>query len=505
MLCRPLLACLAAVLLSMPVRAQVSFSEVSVRRGLVLEVEPPAMGSAVGDVDGDGWLDVAFFGAAGDPRPQIFLNRGAAFLAGNDLRWFHNRTSELVSEDAAPASLGLFADMDNDGDQDLVVVRRYYDPLQGEPDPFDTGLEFLRNKNGRFVVDTALPFLGRAQVRHGGISLGDTDVDGDLDVIFAHNGGDGNMIGGPGFYVLSSGWPRFEDFTDFFGAPLGDPNRYFTTVLADYNGDMLPDLHVAVDFFPDFHCRNIGGGVFQDVSTSAGTTNKGADMGCAMGDIENDGDLDLYSTNINVGVLYVNDGTGTFKNEANQRGVGGWGLDLTIGWGTCFADFDLDRDQDLVFVAYGVGKGHCYLNDGLGYFTDVTVGSGLDLRGHGLIPFDYDRDGDEDLLVAKSKGLALFENHATDDPDRHWVVVTLEGTTSNRDGVGSKVVVTTRDGTIQTRFIVAGYSYLNGPPLTAHFGLGDTDQITKLEITWPTGQVQTYGPLKGDQYLHFVE
>ncbi|MEE8467972.1 MAG: CRTAC1 family protein [Planctomycetota bacterium] len=501
---RLLPALLPALALASLAHGQMTFTDVTLERGLTLEMAPPAAGIAVGDIDGDGWLDVAVFGAAA-PGPRIFLNRGADVTAGVDVPWFEDVTQRVMPGKASPSSAGAFADLDGDGDQDLIVVRRYHDPLTGAPDPFDTGLEFYENVGGRFERGTLEPFLGRAPRRHGGLALADTDLDGDLDLVFVHNGSPETLVGGPGSYVRNDGFPNMVDITPSFGADLGGENRYFTAVLADFNGDMLPDLHVAVDFYADFHCRNIGGGVFQDVSISAGTTNKGADMGLAVGDIENDGDLDIYSTNINFGVLYVNDGTGTFKNEAFTRGVGGWGLDTTIGWGTCFDDFDLDGDQDLAFVAVGQAFGHLYENDGKGYFGDVTAGSGMQLRGFGLIPFDYDHDGDRDLLISRLGELVLYENQATDRTNRHWLVIELEGTQSNRDGIGARIELITPDGARQMRQILSGYSYQCGPPKDAHFGLGLSTRVKQLVVHWPSGKVTSLGPFVADRYMTIVE
>ena len=484
-----------------PAAAQITFTDVTLQRGIYVPTAPNA-GTAIGDVDGDGWQDFVVFGSEDDLRPRIYRNNGELASQGLHPRWFSDVSRFWIPDDAHPSAGGQLIDLDHDGDQDMIVARRYFEPLEGEPNYADTGLEFYRNDGNRFVLDTLDPFLGRDSHRYSGLTLGDTDLDGDLDAIFLHNQA---STGGPGFFVRNDGFPTFVDDTAAFGAALGDWNRYFTGVLCDFNKDMLPDLHVAIDFYEDFHCRNLGGGLFQDVSQQVGVTNKGADMGLAVGDIENDGDLDMYSTNINYGVLYVNDGAGNFVNDAPNRGVGGWGANSVIGWSTVFADFDLDRDQDLVFVAYGVGFGRLYENDGTGYFTDVTATSGLVLRGHGMASFDYDRDGDEDLLITKAKQVLLFENDANDLDDRHWLAVEVEGTASNRPGIGTRLEVESPDGLVQVRHVVSGSGYLNGPHLIQHFGLGDTDQVSELKVTWPNGNVDTYGPFAADVRRKVVE
>lgn len=483
-----------------------TFTDVAADLGLVVPLATHSPGMALGDYDGDGWLDVAVFGAE-NPRPQILRNAGELASQGLVARWFNDETERVFAGTTHPSSSGMFADMDGDGDQDLIVVRRYFDPLEGEQDVFDTGLEYWKNENCCFFPATLDPMQARAPRRHGGIAVADTDVDGDLDVVFVHNGSTQTLYGGPGCYVRNDGLPRMFDITDQFGADLGGDNRYFTPILADFNQDMLPDLHVAVDFYMDFHCHNIGNGVFKDVTTQVGTTNTGADMGLAVGDIENDGDLDLYSTNINIGVLYVNDGTGKFQDEANPRGVQSWGNNTTVGWGSFFSDLDLDMDQDLAFVAYGPGIGHLYQNDGTGHFADVTLGSGLNLRGHGLLPFDFDRDGDEDILVMRQGNMAmsLYENTAADSGSKHWLVVELVGDHSNSQGVGARIIVTTSDGTKQYRHIIAGYSYLTGTALNAHFGLGSHTTVEKLVVVWPDGNRDTYLDVPADQYLTVYE
>jgi hypothetical protein len=501
MISRSGLILVQALTLTLPATAQMTFKDIAADLGLVVPLAQPSPGMALGDYDGDGWIDFAVFGGK-NPAPQILRNAGSRASQGLTDRWFTDVTETVFPSPTAPASAGQFADLDDDGDLDLLVVRRYFDPLEGQPDAFDTGLQYWKNENGRYIPATLDPFQARAPRRHGGLAVADTDVDGDLDVVFVHNGSMQTLYGGPGCYVRNDGLPRLFDITDQFGADLGGDNRYFTPILADFNQDMLPDLHVAVDFYIDFHCHNVGNGVFKYVTNQVGTTNTGADMGVAVGDIDNDGDLDMYSTNINIGVLYVNDGTGKFTDEAHPRGVKSWGNNTTVGWGSIFADLDLDMDLDLPFVAYGPGVGHLYENDGTGYFTDVTVGSGLNLRGHGLLPFDYDRDGDEDLLVMRTGNMdiALYENTAADAGDKHWLVVELEGDQSNSHGVGARIVATTADGTKQYRHIIAGYSYLTGTAMYAHFGLGPHETVDKLEVIWPDRHSDTYLDVPADQY-----
>jgi hypothetical protein len=112
-----------------------------------------------------------------------------------------------------------------------------------------------------------------------------------------------------------------------------------------------------------------------------------------------------------------------------------------------------------------------------------------------------------DLLISdegSSKTPHLFENRSDLLAGRHWLIVELEGTLSNRDGVGAFVRVTA-GGVTQTRAIVVGYSYRAGPPLDAHFGLGDEAVADLIEVTWPDGSVQTLTDVPVDRYLTIVE
>jgi hypothetical protein len=374
-------------------------------------------------------------------------------------------------------------------------------------DPDDTGLIFYWNCVNHFERGACPPNLARNNRADAGLALADMDVDGDLDIVFTHKSNQG--LGGPhgiGFYVRNDGLPNLVDATLAANSGLEIPKKYWSVVLADFNGDMLPDIHCAVDVNSDYHAWNMGGGVFQNVTNQVHATNDGSDMGLAVGDIENDGDLDIYSTNIAEGILYVNDGTGVFTSDAGGHGVGHWsGNPAPIGWGTAFVDLDHDQDQDLAFVAEQ-SPGRVYKNDGTGHFNNDTPGSGLNMQGHGLVPFDYDKDGDVDLMsyTTVAGPIRLFRNNTPALATNKWLTVELTGTTSNRDGVGAKVYVVTGSLT-QVRAVMAGYSFKAGPPVNAHFGLGVNAVVDEVRIVWPTGAVQHLYNVAANQYLHVTE
>ncbi len=251
----------------------------------------------------------------------------------------------------------------------------------------------------------------------------------------------------------------------------------------------------------------MGGGQFADVTQAAGVTNGGSDMGLAVGDIENDLDLDMYSTNINIGVLYMNNGVGQFTVEASARGCRNFsGGVTTIGWGTNFVDLDNDQDLDLTVIPTGPGTGNFFMNDGTGNFTDVTTATGHDLKGYSIIDFDFDKDGDQDLIAMGQGALnspRIYMNVTT--AQNHWLTVELEGTMSNRDAIGAEVIIRTPDGVEQMRPLMAGHSYRTGTPKTLHFGLGDSPLVSEIEVRWPSGHVMRRGPFVGDRYVKVRE
>jgi hypothetical protein len=278
-------------------------------------------------------------------------------------------------------------------------------------------------------------------------------------------------------------------------------------VLADFDGDQRIDLHCSIDAGHDFQCQNQGNGVFVDVSVEAGVSSVWADMGTGVGDIENDGDLDIYSTNIGGCVLYVNDGSGHFVDEAFERGVyaGAPPDAIFVGWGNVFSDFDNDGDEDLVFVSGTVDPGELFENDGTGHFNEVTDASGLYLRGFGLVSFDYDLDGDLDLLASGANDSAiLYENLLTPSGSSHWLELSLFGTHSNRDAIGAKVEVLLPDRTL-TRWVVSGSSFTAEGPRALHFGLGSFDRAEVVRVTWPSGTVQELGTVHADRRRRIFE
>lgn len=437
-------------------------------------------GVAVGDYDDDGWEDLCFCGnsAAG---VLMFRNLGN--------KTFQNVTATVLPANLPNAAMAIFADIDGDGDLDLVMIRYVTDEEH-------TCLDYLINNNGTFS-EVGSPCKGAEYpARAGGLVVGDPDRDGDLDIVMTH-------WFGPAWYFVNSGSLQFGEFAAQRIPGLEISRQHWTPVFADFNNDGRPDLHVAVDVDSDFHARSQGNGYFTDISDQWDSSEGGSDMGIACGDIDNDGDLDFFVTNISDQVLHINDGSGLFSEESDARGVRNNGT-LGTGWGTALVDLDHDTDLDLVYVTSGFSEGSLFENDGLGYFTDVSAGSGMNFLGTGLAPFDYDKDGDMDLIIVDRSRPYLFENVTPSLVGRHWLQIELQGIDSNTKGIGARITATA-NGQTMIREVMGGYSFYAGPPVQAHFGLGSATLVETLRIDWPSGRIQILEDVAVDQHLLVTE
>lgn len=452
-------------------------------------------GAAVADYDRDGDLDVYFLAHHGHPN-RLFQNDGAGHFTdvtdvagGGDLGW--GRTA-------------LFVDLDGDGWDDLVVVN------DCDSDPTFPQTMIYENRAGVFHPrkETGIDTIVRTV---GGATAGDYDHDGDID-LFVTSWFDANI-----YLLRNEGDFTFSDATPFSGLwQLQTLVSHWTPVFVDVDNDGWQDIFCAVDFSDDYLFLNNHDGTFSFHPT---LYHQGNDMGVAVGDYDWDGDVDLYTTNITQDTdpfdccnwLYQNDGSGNFVNVAPRVGV----RDTRWGWGTSFFDADLDGDLDLVavngwFQPVWTYPAQFFVNE-RGRFSEQAAHVGLDHVGDSrtVIPFDADGDGDLDILITDvlSKA-AYYENlgHSTTSGgqrSRAWLRVRLRGSVSNPNGVGAKVSAIT-GGVTRTHEIVAGGSFYAGPPLEAHFGLGKAREVT-LEIRWPSGIVQTVGPIAPNQVITVVE
>ncbi len=457
-------------------------------------------GAAVGDYDNDGDFDLYIL------RQSGFSNR----LYRNDLIG-GARVFTDVSAAAGVGDLGLsrtaqFVDLNNDGWDDLILLN---DDLQNGPYP--SSKIFRNNGDGTFTDVTAASNFLPFGLLKGGMCLGDYDGDGLLDIyvgLWLMEVGSGTP-GFPGrnYLYRNLGDFQFEDVTFSSGVGLLQRDS-FSCVFADFDNDGDSDLYVAVDHTSDAYYRNNGDGTFTDATVAVGATHSGNDMGLAVFDFDNDGDLDVYTTNITdpshifgttqYNTLLMNQleqtGTLTFVDEAAARGV----RDTYWGWGTEFFDADNDADLDLYavngFDEFVTPFGSplvdtpevLFINDGTGQYSRST-GTGADFvaDARSAIAFDYNLDGREDVLVTNIiDPLVLLENRT---PQKNWLSIELVGLCGdNTNAVGGRVYLTA-GGKTQMREVLAGGSYLSGRPFEQHFGLGNADGVEQILVVFPDG------------------
>ena len=239
-------------------------------------------------------------------------------------------------------------------------------------------------------------------------------------------------------------------------------------------------------------------------------------MGTDFGDTDRDGDADLVVCNFQWEScrLYRNDG-GSFSDVTAAAGLTGPTL-RTLTFGTGFLDYDNDADLDL-YLANGhvhplvhdidpastyAQRDQLFRNNADATFSEVTNGGpGLDaaMVGRGSATADYDNDGDVDIFVSNSGQRPLLLRNDGGN-SKHWLIVSVVGRTSNRDGIGARIR-TTAGGLTQIREVRSGSSYLTQSDLRVHFGMAEHQIVDRLEILWPSGVVQVLEQVAVDQIL----
>ena len=241
-------------------------------------------------------------------------------------------------------------------------------------------------------------------------------------------------------------------------------------------------------------------------------------MGVDAGDYNNDGFLDFIMTNYQdeLPVLYRNSGQGYFDDVSRLTGAGTTAV-RPVTWGVGFADFDNDGDRD-IFMATGHLEDNVQLKDdtvhyetqnvllqntGDGRFVDVSShsGAGMLLKrcSRGAVLDDLDNDGDIDIVVLNSRREPTILRN--DSPHiHHWVQVRLQGTTANRDAVGSRVRVVAGD-LEQIDEVHSGRGYQSHFGTRLHFGLGNRDHVDRIQVHWLGGKVETFSDVAVDQLV----
>ena len=437
------------------------------------------MGCACGDYDNDGAVDLYVTNFGRD-----------VFYRNNNDGTFSDITDEVGIDNSSMGMSAAFFDSDNDGWLDLYVTN-YVDysiddnpectspmqyPIGGQlyarsycdPDVFlGVADKFYYNKEGVFIDRSNRSGIGRYALRGMGVITGDMDDDGDMDIYVA-NDKDMNLL------FINNGKGRFTESALMTGT--------------GYNGNGLAE----------------------------------AGMGVDAGDIDRNGWLDIFVTNYSgeTNTLYLNQGNGLFLDDTDLRGLGRPSIH-SLAFGAKFMDLDLDGWLDL-YVANGhvIDNIHLfndqyhhrqndqvYLNRS-GIYADKTKDVGIDLSrmfvSRGVAQADIDNDGDIDLFVSNNNDDAtLLINEGL--PRNNWIGFHLQGTTSNRDAIGSKITISTNLGK-QVAWVNPSGSYLSSNDRRIVFGLGREEKVKTAEIHWP-GQIkkEIFNDLDCNSYYKVVE
>ncbi|MGB8473606.1 MAG: CRTAC1 family protein [Candidatus Acidiferrum sp.] len=497
---------------------------------------PEDMGSGLawGDFDNDGFPDLYVVNQAG-----AF---GSGHLEGPGNRLYHNNGNGTFTDVTESAGLELvhfgmgayWGDYDNDGLLDLFVTGV-------------GGCKLYHNEgSGRFRDVTRESGVHDPLWSSGAIWV-DFDGDGWLDLYVLHYVDYPSNISQLHFAVESqygvvvpaSLNPRsfhpqpnrllrnnhdgtFTDVTRRAGVADAD-GRSLTVTAADFNLDGRPDLYVGNDLSMNRFYLNEKGGRFSDRSAQTLTAENKGTMGLAVADFDGDGDLDLFVAHwLSLGDslyqnLYAEMHQLSFADAAELANLAYISLPM-VGWGCTFFDYDNDGLQDLVVVNGNTlenpeeskllvpQKPFLFHYGGTDYQNVLSsIAPELDrpLNARGLAAADFDNDGDLDLAISCNRG-PLILLRADGAEKRNWIKVSLQGTKSNRQGIGALVRVRAGDHTYLQAAGSQG-SYLSQHADALHFGLGPATKVDEIEVSWPSGRRQTATNVQGRQSIHLIE
>jgi len=492
---------------------------------------------------------VAVFDYDRDGRPDIFFTNGAnidTLKKDSSKYWnrlFHNNGNGTFTDVTEKAGLkgGGFdtgvaiGDYDNDGYDDLFVAGVYKSTL------------YHNNGDGTFTDVTAKAGLAKPDKEFGPLwsvaaAWVDINNDGLLDLfVVNYLSWDGTKEPDckyegkpeychPKFYrpqpsqlFLNNGNGTFTDISEPSGI-RAHPGKGMSAAIADYDNDGLPDIFITNDKLFNFLFHNKGHNKFDEVGFEMGVAlpeqgNLISGMGCDFRDLNNDGfpDIALSALQNESFPIYQN-ASGTAFEEITARSGMTILSNTMAGYSVNIADFDNDGWKD-IFVSRGdvaspnmadrihVDQPNTVFRNLHGKWAALAGEAGFDAlpphRHRGAAVADFNGDGKLDIVVtALGVPAAIWMNDSAGN--HHWIEIALEGTRSNRDGIGARIKVTA-GGFVQYNHMTTAAGYASSSDTPVHFGLGDSAAVDEIEIRWPSGTLQTIKKVAADQILKVKE
>ncbi len=492
-------------------------------------LESSGSGITVFDYNNDGLMDL--FMMSGTYLQGISDEGGKGFMNSRDKLYKNNgdgtftETGEQAGLNDLQWSMAAGAvDLDHDGFEDLYLLN------------YGSNVFYHNNGDGTFKDITSKLGLAGPEKLNGftkwsiGVSFWDFNLDGRLDAMV------GNFLAFDPAYIstqtpgmmphpseyrgqasllyeqMADG--SFKETTKKNGLLYPDSKCMGLTVF-DYDDDGDMDIFQANDHQFNFLFRN-DGGTYKEVGIASGVAanSKGQETGsmhATLGDVDGDGLVDIFVSDLKYGALYRNTGNGLFEDITEKSGIAG-PLSGKGAWGAALFDYDNDGDLDLI-TTNGTAEELILQypllleNDGKGKFKDVGKMHGdyfsTKRSGRGLAVWDYDNDGDMDVSISHVDLIASASLLRNDGGNKkNWVGLSLKGELGLASGIGAKITIRTGD---KTQVMVNQWTsgYLSNKEPRVHVGLGDHSVIDELRIQWPDGSLEVFQQVQVNQYLDF--
>lgn len=441
-----------------------------------IEIHLGNYGIAIGDFNNDAREDIYVSRKSG--ANKLYENIGAFK--------FKEKSVDLNVHLDMDSRTSIWADLNNDGYQDLIVT--------GINDPSVV----LWNQRGQYFCPEPLLRFHTEASNTFSVNIFDLDNNGSLEILTS------NFLSNNELWMLDENG-LFQNRAHFYG--LEDRQKSMGNICTDLDDDGDQDIIYIHDGyqFHDILENNGPAQKFTRIDDMDRVMTHGQGMGVDIGDINNDGHLDIYITNLYENNLLLNLGNGQYRDIALTAGVDDFGM----GWGVSFLDYDNDGWVDI----YVSNDSHfsdfpnvLYRNSGDLTFERLensVVSS--DRGGYGNAVVDIDNDGFVDIVQANLGTNDVLEVFRNKGNQNNWIGIKLIGIESNKDAIGAKIRMVDGEGIIHIDEVTGGSGFASQNTSKLHFGIGLETSIQTVEIRWPSGQVQEFYNLNANNYYMLEE